>query len=318
MAIHPKPGATDGGVHRRRERRLACRSRVARAGRAYRGRAGQGGAALAAGALPHGATLYDLAEASRHDQHPERFTPLATQARDEFTIGVKHTPGDLEFVRGLPISLGALASDRLDHKDYDGAIRLVEAGPDGTRPAERGAPGNTLVLSNKQYYYWVEGLAYAGKSSWKEAIDALTARVDVLTAVARTTRLAGDESRLAEGLVTLGSTLQQSGDKARASAQYDRASDAITRALSLDQTNPDTVHEAVDVEAKQIGMLSFPADLPKAFDRLQTASTWCGTRCCRRPGTFRSRAISRASTRRSTRRKRCWRPRAFRLRTCRE
>jgi hypothetical protein len=55
----------------------------------------------------HGATLYDLADVNRGEQHPDRATALATQARDEFVIGVKRAPGDLEFVRGLPIAWAA-------------------------------------------------------------------------------------------------------------------------------------------------------------------------------------------------------------------
>jgi tetratricopeptide (TPR) repeat protein len=129
------------------------------------------------------------------------------------------------------------------------------------------------VLLNKQYYYWVEGAAFVGKSTWKDAIEALTAQVDVLTSIAYSTRMASDETTLASALRTLGGVFQQSGDNAKAGVQFGKAADAITRALSVNQTDPDTVHEAVQVQGAQFGLMTFPADLPKAFPRVEWAST---------------------------------------------
>ncbi|HEX5070073.1 MAG TPA: hypothetical protein VFV78_07640, partial [Vicinamibacterales bacterium] len=231
----------------------------------------------------HGATLYDLADVNRGEQHPDRATALATQARDEFVIGVKRAPGDMEFVRGLPIALGGLARERLDRKDYDNAIQLAKQALAALVPAERGAPGNTAVLMNKQYYYWVEGAAWAGKSSWKEAVDAFTGQVEALTAIALATRLASDESNLASGLLSLGSVLLSSGDRVKAAAQYDRAADAVTRALAVDPANPDSVHEAVQVRGSQFGLMTFPGDLSKAFDRIESASTLVWNALLRQP-----------------------------------
>jgi tetratricopeptide (TPR) repeat protein len=221
----------------------------------------------------HGALLWEIAQAYRGEKKSDRAIALMAQARDEFATGIRRAPGDLEFVRGVPLALGGMAAAHLDQNHYDETIQLSKQALQALAPAEKGAPGDGAVQSNKSHYYDLAGQAWAAKSSWKDAIEAYTNRVAILRTLALRTRLASDENLLAAALIKLGRTYDQSGDASNAIAQYDKAADAVTRALSVDPTDPDTVHQAVLVRTEQIGMLTREQGVPVAFEHAQSAST---------------------------------------------
>ena len=121
--------------------------------------------------------------------------------------------------------------------------------------------------------WWLTGRAWQEQKNWKEAVAAFATRADILMNLAMRTRLASDETTLAEALVDLGDAWRASGDSARAEAQYERASDAVTRGLSVDPNDVNAIHQAVLVRGAQADVRRDQGDVTTALDHLEAAAT---------------------------------------------
>src|SRR4051812_6750628 len=170
-----------------------------------------------------------------------RFATMAAAA------GVKRSPGDLEIVRGVSLGVGGIAQAQLARQDYANVLQLAQQALVALAPAERGANTDPAVLGNKAYYLWLIGRACQGQKNWKEAVAAYQKRVDLLLGLAMRTRLAADETSLSGALVDLGQAWGLSGDAARADAQYELASDAVTRALAVDPNDVNAIDQGMRV-----------------------------------------------------------------------